>query len=196
MRKYNNLVLSLFAACMLLSTACKKKSVATTCDILPTTSHFMTAFNSVAASPLRTMDLQVKEYQFTTTDSAHICAIGYEGEPGLNGGAASYNIEILNGATVLATVTSDFPSGAKSYQSITPVTITPGNTYTIRRTVLSNLGNVVNTICKTHLNPTFPITSGPIKIIGGKSYEVYSAAAPYNVRINGELPEIDFAFTN
>jgi hypothetical protein len=155
-------------------------------------SPFMNLYNSFGTEQY-SYDWQTYEYTFTTSITGNICAVGYQGHAAL-ASTAAYKIEILDGTAVLSTGTYTFGSAALNYQSIAPVAIAPGHTYTMRRTVVNNLGNVVNTISHFKgLGSAFsPIPVGPITITGTKLYEQYAATAPYNIQINTALGCIDF----
>jgi hypothetical protein len=155
-----------------------------------TASPFMNLYNSFGTDQY-SFDWQTYEYTFTTTTAGNICAVGYQGHTAL-ASTAAYKIEILDGTSVLSSGTYTFGSAALNYQTITPVAISIGHTYTMRRTVVNTLGNVSNTISHFKAPAAFPVTIGPISITGTKLYEQYAATAPYNIQTNTALGCIDF----
>jgi hypothetical protein len=155
-------------------------------------SGFINLYNSFGTD-LYSMDFETYEYTFTTTTAGNICAVGYQGHVNL-ASLAAYKIEILDGTTVLSTGTYTCSNLALDYKTITPVAISAGHTYTVRRKVINIAGDVGNTISHYKALPggTFtPITFGAITITGTKLYEQYALAAPYNIQTNTALGCID-----
>jgi hypothetical protein len=157
------------------------------------TSPFLTLYNSFGTDQY-SYDWQTYEYTFTTSTAGNICAVGYQGHVALASIAGAYKIEILDNGAVVSSGTYSFGSGAINYQSIASVPVSPGHTYTMRRTVVNNLGDPINTISHFKALPTSftPIAVGPITITGTKLYEQYAAASPYNIKVNTALGCIDF----
>ncbi len=167
--------------------------VAIPCD--STSTKFMALYNAYSGTNIYSFDAQVYEYTFKTSVAGRICAIGYQGHPNLVGTNA-YKIEILDGTSsaVLSTGAYIFPSSNRGYQTFGPtIGINANVPYTIRRTVVNNLGNVGNTISnfKQIPSPFVPIVNGTITITGTKTYDFYSGT-PTNVINNGVLGCIDF----
>lgn len=165
--------------------------VVTPCD--STATKFMALYNAHAPVNNYSIDLQVHEYTFKSSVAGSICAIGYQGHPNL-AGINAYKIEILDGTGTIVQSTGvySFPSANRGYKTFTsPIAIAAGTNYIVRRTVINNLGNAVNTITNYKLvGIVLPITNGNLSITATKSYDFYSGTATA-VNTNGYLPCID-----
>jgi hypothetical protein len=152
--------------------------------------EFMNLYNSFGTDQY-TLDYQTYEYTFISSVSGNICEIGYEGHPNLVS-LAAYKIEILDAASlaVLSTGNYTFTSGTRSYHSVS-VPISAGQSYIVRRTVTNINGDITNTISHSKPITSLPITVGSITITATKTYEQYTASAPYNINVNNVLPCID-----
>lgn len=187
------------AAVLAIGSNCGGGAVTPTIPCNTSNSPFMVLYNAYGggSGSAYTYDKQTFEYTFTSSANGKICAIGYQGHPNLTS-LAAYKMEIIDATTsvVLHTGTYAFPSAAISYQTIPLVTITAGQSYILRETVVNNLGVTGNT--KTHFKqipfPFAPIVNGSLTITGTRTYDQYMASAPYNIDINGILPRIDFVF--
>ncbi len=185
------------AAILSIGTNCAPNSqvvvTAATCDTLST--KFMTLYN--AHTPINNygMDLQVAEYTFKSSVAGSICAVGYLGNPNLTTGNY-YKIEIIDviNSTVLSTGVYNFGSTVRNYKSLlAPVSITANSPYIMRRTVVNNLGIILNTNTNyKNVGPILPLTNGNLTITSTKAYDFYTNTA-VNVNNNGILPCIDFA---
>jgi hypothetical protein len=151
----------------------------TPCD--STATKFMALYNAHTPANAYSIDLQVQEYTFKSTVAGSICAIGYQGHPNLVSTNA-YKVEIID-----ATSSSVLSTGVYTFGSATRNTA-----YIMRRTVVTNLGNVGNTITNyKSVGPILPITNGTLSITATKAYDFYTGTA-LNVNNNGVLACIDF----
>lgn len=162
-----------------------------TCD--STATKFMALYNAHTPANIFNYDLQVEEYTFKSGVAGSICAVGYQGHPNLAAGNY-YKIEIIDAASVvLVTGTYQFGSTVRNYKVFpAPVSIAANTLYTVRRTVVNNLGNIGNTIgyVKT-VGPILPLVNGTLTITSTKAYDFYTNT-PTAVNNNGILPCIDF----
>jgi hypothetical protein len=164
----------------------------TPCD--STTTKFMALYNAHAPANTYSLDLQVQEYTFKSTVAGSICAIGYQGHPNLVSTNA-YKIEIIDAtsSSVLSTGVYTFGSVTRNYKNLaTPIAIAANTAYIMRRTVVTNLGNIANTLTNSkNVGPALPITNGTLSITATKAYDFYSGTAT-SVNNNGVLACIDF----
>lgn len=183
------------AAILSIGTSCgpapNPPAVATTCD--STATKFMALYNAHTTANIFNYDLQVEEYTFKSSVAGNICAVGYQGHPNLLAGNY-YKIEIIDvaGSTVLVSGTFQFGSTVRNYKTfVSPIPIAANTAYTVRRTVVNNLGNIGNTIGYVkNVGPILPIVNGNLSIISTKAYDFYSGTAT-SVNTNGILPCID-----
>ncbi|MCI2228314.1 hypothetical protein MC378_03975 [Polaribacter sp. MSW13] len=137
------------------------------------------------------MDLQVHEYVFTTSEPGNICAIGYQSFAqttpyAIDNSAVSYEIEIVGGPTINST----FSNSNIEYISLsTPFAIVPGVNYTIRRTG----GDGLNTSNGYTAAATFPYTSSNFTFVSSNFVDSDSnGGGPV---ANNGIPKIYFTFT-
>ena len=140
-----------------------------------------------------TFDTEIHEYQFKMASSISICSIGYQSQPAI--ASVPYKIEILNAAnTVIYSGNLVFGSGTTTYVPITPVAISAGQVYTMRRTMpVASAGNLFsNIIGRVVAQPgaliSFPQTFGPMTVIGANFYQ---NGGPL---VNQGIPFIDFGY--
>lgn len=170
--------------------------VITPCDI--TNSKFKNTFawaktNITGAKDTISWDLDTHEYTFTSASNATICKVGYQGTNALFVASIPYKIEIVNGTgTVLYTGNHVFQSSATDYQAITPVNITAGQSYKIRRTVTNNLGNLNNYTGRVLLfgSSNFPVNNIGLAITASN---FYTSGGPMGAGNYG-IPYIDIVF--
>jgi hypothetical protein len=146
-------------------------------------------------SDVVTMDLQTHEYRFRPHSNKTICKVGYEGNAALFTANIPYLIEILDAnGNVLYSGNHRFASGQTDYQDLgTPVPVTAGLEYTIRRTVNNpavSLDKLTGRLMSFNLNPgTFPtVTYGIIDILGSNFYGRGGPVPNYGI------PFIDIVF--
>lgn len=153
--------------------------------------------NLVATSPnqnLTTMDLETHSYTFEVLSNKTICSVGYQSLPTFN--TTPYLIEIYDNtsSTLVYSGSHTFSSAATSYVSITPIPVTVGHSYTIKR-IQTNWGSdITNTIGRLVVdygaNLSFPVTFGDLKITGSS---FYGTGGPAD---NWAIPYIDIVFQN
>lgn len=142
-----------------------------------------------------TMDLDVHEYTFTLNANQTICSIGYQGSAALKAANIPYTIEIYNNTDAAMTYTGNivFDSAATDYHTISAVTLLAGKSYTIRRIVTNDLGDLMNTIGRILYFDTgnpFPATSNGMTITSSNFYSLALPGPDSNVGI----PYIDIIF--
>lgn len=162
----------------------------------PFQTAYAVATATTGASEHVTLDLMTHEYSFQANTAMTICSVGYQAVPRLVNSvptiAAPYLIELIDvgSATTLYSGTHNFSTTATSYVPLpTPVVLTPGNTYTLRRTVNNFNGDIGNTIGRLVDGQAghFPINpQGPMTII---STNFYGTGGPVP---NSRVPYIDF----
>ena len=154
---------------------------------------YLNSLTTIAASTdVNTMDLLTHEYTFSVSANKTICAVGYKSLPATS--SVAYNIEILNASTSAVLYSSPhFFTSSGSFANLTsPVSITAGVQYKVRRTITNNLGSLLNNVGRTLISPNF-VAALP-KTVGGMT--IYSTTAfgqggPIN---NYGLPYIDLIF--
>ncbi|MBK8521428.1 MAG: hypothetical protein IPL54_11370 [Chitinophagaceae bacterium] len=129
----------------------------------------------VGATDITNMDLLTHEYTFTTNANQVICKVGYQGNPILFVNNIPYTIEIVNSANVvLYSGNHIFQSTVINYKSISPVNITAGQSYTIRRTVTNYMGNLATTqgrmLSFNVPANLFPVTNNGLTITASNFY--------------------------
>jgi hypothetical protein len=140
------------------------------------------------------MDLLTHEYTFTIGSSQTVCSIGYQGNANLHAtGIPYYKIEIVDNSTgtIIHSGNYDFDDAQTEYFSITPVTLSAGTSYTIKRTVtndLNDIGNTVGRILRFNGSAPYPLTYGDITITAS---DFYGDGGPVN---DYGIPYIDMAF--
>jgi hypothetical protein len=148
---------------------------------------------TMAGSTDATMDLLTHEYTFTTTANQIICKVGYQGNSILFANNIPYKIEILNSSNaVLYSGNHIFQSTAIEYKNIGPVSITAGQSYTIRRTVTNYMGNLNTTLGRilSFNVPAnqFPVTNNGLTITASN---FYGTGGPV---LNIGIPYIEIVF--
>lgn len=135
-----------------------------------------TGFSSVYAQVLARpgsneyimMDLPTHQYTFSVNANKTICKIGYQAEASFAAAGKSYEIKIVNaaGATIY-TGTHRFQSNAMDYQAITPVQLTAGQNYTIKRTPLnySTVREMTGTLIEYQQPFSFPVSANGFTIV-------------------------------
>ena len=160
-----------------------------------TNTLFHQIYNNVVATPgnidLVTMDLDVHAYDFTVSTNKTICGVGYQSQPAVSG-QQLYKIEIIDNttSTTLYNFSTTF-STTTSYVSVPNISVIPGHSYTIRRTLMNDLGNVMNRIGKLVTSSTytipFPYTVGDLTITQANFGTI-------SVPSNFGIPFIDISF--
>lgn len=134
------------------------------------------------------MDLETHEYTFELSQNGYICAIGYQSQNGYTG---SYGIEISDANTVIYTGTHTFSGTATQFITINPVLINAGDTYTIRRTILTPVSPVDVLGRGLRIpgnNVPYPVSYGYLTITASS---FYGGGGPVNDIV---IPYIDFSF--
>lgn len=115
-------------------------------------------------------DLPTHFYTFSVSANRKVCKIGYKGNAALFTNNKPYKIEINDaaGASVYAG-NHLFKSNTIDYQSITPITLLAGKTYTIKRTVVgytnsSQVEGMIITFNSNNNINNFPISQGALTI--------------------------------
>ncbi len=183
------------AAILVIGTGCPSGTtpvpVVSPCD--STATKFMALYNAHAPANNYSIDLQVHQYAFKNSVAGSICAVGYQGHPNL-AGINAYKVEIIDSisGTVLNTGVYAFPSSNRGYKTfVSPVPIAANTVYIVRRTVINNLGNSVNTITNyKNVGPVLFITNGTLSVTSTRAYDFYSGTATA-VNVNSYLPCID-----
>lgn len=194
-------VLPLFiilGAVLIIGSGCPGSPVTPTPPCDATNTKFNQLFNfakttMTGSTDINTMDLLTHEYTFTPTANEVICQVGYQGNAVLFASSIPYNIEIVNSSnTVLYTGNHIFQSTAMDYKTVGPVSLSAGQSYTIRRTVTNYLGNITNTVGRMlsfNLPANhFPVTNNGLTITASK---FYGTGGPVN---NIGIPYIDIVF--
>lgn len=157
---------------ILMSSGCAGNNVPppnTACNT--TNTLFQQQYNALLSTPSiytesTTMDLSTHEYSFKVGIGSYtICKVGYQGNTSLQAANIPYIIEIADASNaILYSGSHVFASNATDYFSITPVTLTAGQVYTIRRTVSSAtvpLNNTIGRIIQKNSGTmNFPYTTG------------------------------------
>lgn len=151
--------------------------------------------NLVSISPNQnsiTLDLETHSYSFEVSSAKTICKIGYQSLPSFN--QTPYLIEVYDSTsnTLLYNGNHLFSPNSTSYISITPIALTVGHSYTIRRIQTNWVGNIGNTIGRLVHSSTpsisLPVTFGDLTIT---SSSFYGTGGPNN---NWAIPYIDIVF--
>lgn len=132
---------------------------------------FQQIYSNVVATSgnleLTTMDSDIHGYDFTVSANKIICSIGYQSQPAV--ATQLYKIEIIDNttSTTLYNTNSTFSSTATSYISVPNISVVPGHSYSIKRTITT--ANVIHTIGRlvtssTYTLPSFPYTVGNLTI--------------------------------
>lgn len=171
--KANNFlyIVLLSSLLLLLHTGCKKEhSPASSVQCDTTNTDFNQLYGSILAVPGNTegisQDFSVHAYTFQVTSAKTICKIGYQNSSPTN--TQPYLVELYDSTTntLLYSGNEIFSTGSTSYISITPVSLVPGKSYTIRRT--QNFVTANDVIGRVILNQNnhivFPVTFGSLKI--------------------------------
>lgn len=141
-----------------------------------------------------TMDSYVHGYEFNVTSNKVICSIGYQSQAAVAG--QLYKIELIDNTTgtTLYNTSSTFSSSATSYVSVPNITVQAGHNYIVRRTLLNDLGSVMNRIGRLATSSTyfisFPYSSGVLHITGARFDSNTTSATLSNIG----LPYIDIVF--
>lgn len=142
-----------------------------------------------------TMDLETHAFNFEVTTPTTLCKIGYQSLPTFN--ATPYEIEIMDNTngTVLYFGSHMFDAASTSYETISPISLQPGVSYTIKRIQTNWNGNIGNTIGRlVHFDNgqggsiTFPVSQGDLTITGST---FYGTGGPLN---DWAIPFIDLVF--
>ena len=181
-----------FAIISMFSIGCTPPPPPPSCNTTNTLFHQI--YNNVVAAPgnveLNTMDSYVHGYNFTVSTNKIICGVGYQSQPAV--ASQLYKIEIIDNttSTTLYNFSTTF-STTTSYVSVPNISVIPGHSYTIRRTLMNDLGNVMNRIGKLVTSSTytipFPYTVGDLTITQANFGTV-------SVPSNFGLPFIDISF--
>jgi hypothetical protein len=172
-----------------------------TCDT--TNSPFKQMYQSLitttvpAWQDLTSIDNKTHEYSFTVNTNRNICAIGYQAQPVITAASLPYTMQIVNATsgTILYTGNHVFGSSTTTYVPVTPLALTAGQPYIIRRTLNNFLGNVLNTISRYAKKPatglSFPMSQGTgFSILSSAAYDAPSGS----VSNNHGVPYIDIIF--
>jgi signal peptidase I len=158
-------------------------------------SDFMQLYNQVksraGSSEAVGWDLQIHQYTFSVSYAKTITKIGYKGDAVLFSTNKPYTIEIVNQAgIVIYTGSHLFQSNAMDYQSITPTTILPNQSYIIRRIAVGypNLTTVYSTVVGGPTYPfAFPVSLNGLTITDG-------GFRSNQQLIRNGIPQIDIVF--
>lgn len=188
-----SIIVIAFAILSMLSISCRQEDIKLPCNT--TNTLFQQIYNNVATTSgnveLNTMDSYVHGYDFTVSTSKTICSVGYRSQPTV--AAQLYKIEIIDNttSTTLFNFSSTFNSASTSYISVPNVSVIPGHNYTIKRTLMNDLGNVMNRVGRLVTSSTynipFPYTVGDLTITGAN----YGSTS---IPSNFGLPFIDITF--
>ena len=161
-----------------------------------TGTDFQQLYNTVTTtaghSNVVTYDSEVHSYTFHLFTSKTVCSIGYQSQPAI--AATPYLIEIYNNTTSTLVYTGShvFSSASTSYVTIPSVTLTAGDSYTIRRIQTNwgtNIGNTIGRLVKNNSgNVAFPQVYGNMKITGSSFYQ------NAGTQTNWAIPYIDIVF--
>lgn len=152
-----------------------------------------TLASNSAYDDFTTMDLLTHEYNFEVSSNKTICSIGYQGNANLYAANIPYWIEIVDNSTSTIVYSGNhvFDSTQTEYVSITPVNLTAGTSYTIKRTVTNYLGNIGNTIGRilrfNGPNP-YPVSNATLTITAS---DFYGTGGPVP---NFGIPYIEIVF--
>lgn len=175
--------------------ACNKDESVPKAPTPPPTPFNQLYANVVATSPNQNevfIDLEVHEYFFEVSAIETLSKIGYQSLPSFS--TTPYLIELYDSTsgTLLYSGSHLFSWFATSYVAISPITLLPGHSYTIKRIQTNWAGNIGNTIGRiVHCNGGglgFPLTYGTLTITGSS---FYGTGGPMN---NWGIPFIDMVF--
>lgn len=152
-----------------------------------------TLASNTAYDDFTTMDLLTHEYTFEVSSNKTICSIGYQGNANLYAANVPYLIEIVDNSTSLIVYSGSyaFDSTQTEYVSITPVNLTAGTSYTIKRTVTNYLGNIANTvgrILRFNGPSPYPVSNATLTITAS---DFYGTGGPVP---NFGIPYIEIVF--
>lgn len=170
------------------------------CD--STNTEFNQIFTSLSNIPnnndIFSIDLKIHTYTFEVLSNKTICQIGYQSPLDFN--STPYTIEIFNNTTntLLYSGNHTFSLTATSYESITPVPVQVGQSYTIKRIQNNANGSATNLTGRVVVRGLtgnddfgFPLIFGALKITSATFYDV---TPMYNTPQT--LPYIDIVFQN
>ncbi len=164
-------------------------AVAAPCDASNTTFKQLYNFARTSMSgstDVTNMDLLTHEYTFTLSANQVVCKVGYQGNSTLYANNIPYLIEIVNSTnTLLYSGNHVFQSAVIDYQSISPVTLIAGQSYTLKRTVTNYMGNLSNTIGRAlAFNVAanhFPVTLNGLTITASNFYGTGGPVPNYGI---------------
>ena len=162
-----------------------------------TNSTFNQLYNSVVLTHFDGFGYarEVHSYNFEVLSNKTICKIGYQSRASMS--TVPYLIEIIDNTsnTTLYSENNIFSSTSTSYIAITPILLTVGHSYTIKRIQVnwgSNFGDPEGRVVSDAVGDiNFPITYGELRITGGASYDLNNP-----VQDNQKIPYIDLVFEN
>ena len=170
------------------------------CD--STNTEFNQIFTSLLNIPTNldifSVDLNIHTYTFEVLSNKTICQIGYQSPPNFN--STPYTIEIFNNTTntLLYSGNHTFSLTATSYESITPVPVQVGHSYTIKRIQNNANGSATNLTGRIVLNGMvgsdgfgFPLIFGALKITSASFYDITPMYDNPQT-----LPYVDIVFQN
>lgn len=169
-------------------------STSTSCNTVGT--DFQNLYAVTVAQPgnsnVITYDSEVHSYDFQVTAPKTICSLGYQSQPAIAGTPYLFEIFDNTTSTMVYSGSTVFSSLTTSFISITPVILTVGDRYTIRRIQTmwgTNIGNTIGRLVRNSTgNVTFPQTSGSLIITGSKFYQ------NAGTQLNWAIPYIDIVF--
>lgn len=152
-----------------------------------------TLASNAAYTDVTTMDLLTHEYTFEVSTNETVCSIGYQGNMNLYNANIPYLMEIVDNSTntVIYSGNHLFDYTQTEYVSITPVNLTAGTSYTIKRTVTNYLGNIANTVgrlLRFNGPSSYPVSNATITITGSDFYGTGGPVPDFGI------PYIDIAF--
>lgn len=162
------------------------------CDTTNTT--FTRLYNNLLSSPVNeddtTMDLPVHSYTFRVNSVQTLCKIGYQNLSPTN--TNPYLIEVYDSTSnvLLYSGTHFFSAANISYIPVNSITLTPGNSYTIKRiqNMTSFASDLIGRMILNYNNQIpFPVVFGNL-IITSSSFESFGSPP------NPGLPYIDLVF--
>ncbi len=196
MKNSKYIITLILSTALILNIGC---STSASCDTNNT--YFNQIFTStLTLNPSITQDVltyiadATSAYNFTVSSNQSICQVGLKADATLN---TPYLIEIINNtnSTLLYSGTHSFSSSATSYVSVGQITVSSGNSYSIKATqtgTASNSKTYFRCLGNTDKSALpFPRTSGSLTITG--SYRYYPNLA-VNGNFNQMIPYIDIVF--
>ncbi|MBC7640938.1 MAG: hypothetical protein H7174_01155 [Flavobacterium sp.] len=169
-------------------------STSATCNTVGT--DFQNLYAATVAQPgnsnVVTYDSEIHSYDFQVTAPKKICSLGYQSQPAIAGTPYLFEIFDNTTSTMVYSGSMVFSSLTTSFVSITPVVLTVGDRYTIRRIQTmwgTNIGNTIGRLVRNSTgNVTFPQISGSLMITGSKLYQ------NAGTQLNWAIPYIDIVF--